>query len=36
MHTHSLPLEKTEEAIQLLAGEGSSEPAVHVSVHPSL
>jgi threonine dehydrogenase-like Zn-dependent dehydrogenase len=34
MHTHSLPLDDTETAIQLLAGEGSGEPAVHVSVHP--
>jgi threonine dehydrogenase-like Zn-dependent dehydrogenase len=36
MHTHSLPLDDTETAIQLLAGEGSGEPAVHVSVHPGL
>ena len=34
MHTHSMSLDDTETAIQLLAG-GSGEPAVHVSVHPN-
>jgi threonine dehydrogenase-like Zn-dependent dehydrogenase len=35
MHTHSLSLDDTEAAIELLAG-GGAEPAVHVSVHPHL
>jgi threonine dehydrogenase-like Zn-dependent dehydrogenase len=36
MHTHSVSLDDTEAAIQLLAGERPGEPAIHVSVHPSL
>jgi threonine dehydrogenase-like Zn-dependent dehydrogenase len=36
LHTHSFGLDETELAIQTLAGEASGDPAVHVSVHPSL
>jgi len=35
MHTHTLPLEKAEHAINLLAGNVSGEDAIHIALKPS-
>jgi threonine dehydrogenase-like Zn-dependent dehydrogenase len=34
LHTHTIPLEKTEYALQLLAGEIPGEEAIHISIKP--
>jgi threonine dehydrogenase-like Zn-dependent dehydrogenase len=35
MHTHTLPLEKAEHAIDLLAGKVPGEEAIHIALKPS-
>jgi hypothetical protein len=34
MHTHTLPLEQAEPAINLLAGNVSGEEAIHIALKP--
>ena len=34
MHTHTLPLEKAEHAIRILAGEVPGEEAIHIALKP--
>jgi hypothetical protein len=34
MHTHTIPLEQTEYALQLLAGEIPGEKAIHITIKP--
>ena len=32
MHTHTMPLDRVEEAIQILAGDVPGEDAIHITI----
>ena len=34
LHTHTLPLEKTEHALRILAGEVPGEETIHITITP--
>jgi len=36
LHTHTIPLEQTEYALRLLAGEFPGEEAIHISISPNI